>query len=343
MHTSPADYPQVWQRPPFEDLLACLQKLRVDPPVWNPSSSRKIILRDHENSAAFRREVAAYLGTIISSSLKWIDDDDQKEVLWEEASRRLSERCGRAGMGEITRRWPFEDAAYPPFELKIREPPITGDALGLKTWGSSYVLAQQLSRIATGPLSHLLSKTAMESPPNVLELGSGTGLLGLAAAAIWQTGVALSDLPNIVPNLAFNVGTNRGLIEARGGQVEADALTWGGSGEDDGQLFAKKNQFKILLVADPLYDDDHPTLLTSVIQDHLALDKDSRAVVMVPQRDAATAKLLSTLRALLSHGDNPVVCLEEDVLPCQDDWDENDESTQLECWWGIFGRQHASC
>lgn len=245
MQTSPADYPQVWQRPPFEDLLACLQKLRVDPPVWNPSSSRKIGLEDHENSAAFRREVAAYLGTIISSSLKWIDDEDQKEVLWGEASRRLSERCGRAGMGEITRRWPFEDAAYPPFELTIREPPITGDALGLKTWGSSYVLAQQLSRIAAGPLSHLLSESAAESQLNVLELGSGTGLLGLAAAAIWQTGVALSDLPTIVPNLAFNVSANRALIEARGGRVEADALTWGGSGEDDGQLFVKKNQFKV--------------------------------------------------------------------------------------------------
>ncbi|KAK7914729.1 hypothetical protein PG985_012432 [Apiospora marii] len=343
MHTSPADYPQVWQRPAFEDLLACLQKLRVDPPVWNPSSSRKIILRDHENSAAFRREVAAYLGTIISSSLKWIDDDDQKEILWEEASRRLSERCGRAGMGEITRRWPFEDAAYPPFELTIREPPITGDALGLKTWGSSYVLAQQLSRIAAGPLSHLLPETATDDSVNVLELGSGTGLLGLAAAAIWQTGVALSDLPNIVPNLAFNVGANRALIEARGGRVEADALTWGGSGEDDGQLFAKKNQFKIVLVADPLYDDDHPVLLSSVIQDHLARDSDARAVVMVPLRDAVTKKLLSTLRVLLSQGDNPVVCLEEDLLPCQDDWDENEESTQLECWWGIFQRQPIQC
>ncbi|KAK7984948.1 methyltransferase-domain-containing protein [Apiospora saccharicola] len=338
MHFSPADYPQVWQKPTFEDLLTCLQKLKVDPPVWNPSSSRKIILRDHENSAAFRREVAAYLGTIISSSLKWIDDDGHKEVLWEEASRRLSERCGRAGMGEITRRWPFEDAAYPPFELTIREPPITGDALGLKTWGSSYVLAQQLSQIAAGPLSHLLSETATDASVNVLELGSGTGLLGMAAAAIWQTGVALSDLPNIVPNLAFNVGANRALIEARGGRAEADALTWGGSGEDDGQLFAKKNQFKIVLAADPLYDDDHPVLLTSVIQYHLARDSDARAVVMVPLRDAVTKNLLSTLRDLLSQGDDPVVCLEEDLLPCQDDWDENDESTQPECWWGIFRR-----
>lgn len=98
-----------------------------------------------------------------------------------------------------------------------------------------------------------------------------------------------------------------------------------------------------MLAADPLYDDDHPMLLTSAIKDHLALDNDARIVIMVPQRDAATAKLLPALRALLAQGDSPVVCLEEDILPCQDDWDENDESAQLECWWGIFGRQHASC
>ena len=52
-----------------------------------------------------------------------IRDDDEKEAIWEEASRRLSERCGRAGMGEITRRWPFTGAAYPDFELNV---PSTG-------------------------------------------------------------------------------------------------------------------------------------------------------------------------------------------------------------------------
>ena len=93
-----------------------------------------------------------------------------------------------------------------------------------------------------------------------------------------------------------------------------------------------------MLAADPLYDDDHPVLLSSVIQDHLARDSDARAVVMVPLRDAVTKNLLSTLRDLLSQGDDLVVCLEEDLLPCQDDWDENDESTQPECWWGIFRR-----
>jgi hypothetical protein len=30
--------------------------------------------------------------------LAWLGDDDEREVIWEEASKRMSERCGRTGM-----------------------------------------------------------------------------------------------------------------------------------------------------------------------------------------------------------------------------------------------------
>jgi hypothetical protein len=245
MYVSPADFPQVWEKPSFEDLMSCLKKLQVDPPIWNPSASRQIILEDHENSARFRKEVAAYLASIIKSGLGWINDDDEKEAVWEEASRRISERCGRAGMGEITRRWPFASPESPAFELVIREPAITGDSLGLKTWGSSYLLGQILGQIGAQSLSHVLSDADTRSTVNVLELGSGTGLLGIAAAATWGTRVSLSDLPNITPNLVYNMESNRELIESLGGELKAGALTWGGSPEDNDELFSQKNQFKV--------------------------------------------------------------------------------------------------
>lgn len=160
-------------------------------------------------------------------------------------------------MGEITRRWPFESKDYPVFELTIREPPLTGDSLGLKTWGSSYALARMLHQFAAGPLSHLLvpNPIALATEPThgpvpVLELGSGTGLLGLAAAAIWQVPVALSDLPAILPNLAHNIDQNRAVVDMLGGDLSVGALTWGGHGEDqvDSDLFGEKNQFKVRCV-----------------------------------------------------------------------------------------------
>ncbi|KAI1334382.1 putative methyltransferase-domain-containing protein [Xylariaceae sp. FL0016] len=335
---SPADYPQPWERPTFDELMTCLRKLYIEPPVWSPATSRKTIVENYENSTRFRREVAAYLSTIISNNLRWIEDDDKKEAIWDEAGRRLSERCGRAGMGEITRRWPFENRSSP-FELVIREPPITGDSLGLKTWGSSYLMAQLLDQIANGPLAHLFRSNRLVSSLNVLELGSGTGLLGMAAAAMWQTEVVLSDLPDIIANLSFNAEGNRNTIEGFGGSVSSGPLTWG-SAEGNDERFSRKNQFDIILVADPLYDDDHPQLLSSAIRDHLMITPDARVVVMVPQRDLTTKRLTSHFRSEMAKGPLPLVVLEEHSLFVHDDWDESEEAAEVMCWWAAFGLQN---
>ncbi|KAI2604276.1 putative methyltransferase-domain-containing protein [Hypoxylon fragiforme] len=330
------DFPQIWQRPSFEELLASLKRLQVEPPIWKPGTPRQVIVDTYYNAASYRREVAAYLASIIQSSLGWIQDDDEKEALWDEASRRLSERCGRAAMGEITRRWPFETQASSSFELIIREPPITGDSLGLKTWGSSYLLSQSLDKIAQGPLAHLINMGHSNQSLNVLELGSGTGLLGMAAAAIWQTNVSLSDLPDIMSNLSHNIEINRPSIEVLGGRIDSGILTWG-SGNGNADLFAMKNQFNIILAADPLYDDDHPELLSSAICENLAEDKSSRAIVMVPQRDLTTKKLVDSF--VLTMASLGMAVLEEHTLVGQDDWDEDDDDSAIDCWCAIFGRQ----
>ena len=97
---------------------------------------------------------------------------------------------------------------------------------------------------------------------------------------------------------------------------------------------------KLVIVADPLYDDDHPALLASAIDEQLGLDSDARVLVMVPQRDETTKGLLVKLKGELSRQSNPFVCIQEDIVSGQDDWEErdDDESRRVGFWWGIYGR-----
>jgi len=97
---------------------------------------------------------------------------------------------------------------------------------------------------------------------------------------------------------------------------------------------------QLVLAADPLYDDDHPILLCSAIVEQLAMDGDAKAIVMVPLRDKTTLGLLATFRFLMSQGPHSLVCVEEGQLSGQDDWDDGEDSSQVQCWWGIFSRQN---
>ncbi|KAI0452677.1 putative methyltransferase-domain-containing protein [Xylaria acuta] len=334
----PEDFPQLWKRPSFEDLLACLNELHIEPRAWTSAAPRKTLQENRENTARYRRAVISYLASIVSNALGWLKDDEQREVIWDEASRCLSQRCGRAGMGEITRRWPFQNRQIP-FELIVREPPITGDSLGHKTWGSSFLMAQLLDSFKSESLSHLLAPGHRESL-SVLELGSGTGLLGIATAAMWQVEVVLSDLPDIMPNLDYNIEQNQAVVERLGGKVSSGTLIWGSKSENDAR-FAHSNRFDIILAADSIYDDDHPELLSSAIHENLLDNPESRAIVMVPLRDQITKRLIAKFRSSMNASTLPLVALEEHVITGQDDWGDDEASQAVECWLAIFGRLSA--
>ena len=70
----------------------------------------------------------------------------------------------------------------------------------------------------------------------------------------------------------------------------------------------------------------------------LSLSGDARALVMVPQRDGVTIRLLAAFQEAMGKANNPLVCLEEGRLAGQDDWEEDEETPPVECWWGIFKR-----
>ena len=146
-------------------------------------------------------------------------------------------------MPEMTRTWVIPaSASIPELKFEIREPPLTGDNLGLKTWGTAYAIAKKLEDFGQTYFIDLINGKGDSSsdssggrydtsPMRVLELGAGTGLVGIAAGAIWSTDVVLTDLNEIQDNLLHNIRKNSSLVDYRGGNISGEILDWKNSDE----------------------------------------------------------------------------------------------------------------
>ena len=214
---------------------------------------------------SFAAEYNAYMTNLISNPLSWITNQKHIDTLQKLACLRLSENCGRTAQPEIIRRivlpnldqWMKTKTGH----LKLREPSLTNHNLGLKTWGSALILSQRL-------LTHDYKKYLYKS---VLELGSGTGLVGMVSSLLGYHTV-LTDLPEIVPNLQLNVDLNK-LINAT--VLELD---W-----TNPQSFLKSfpdTKFQTILVSDPVYSSKHPYLVVDMINLFFD-DSDPKAKVLV--------------------------------------------------------------
>ena len=94
-------------------------------------------------------------------------------------------------------------------------------------------------------------------------------------------------------------------------------------------------------MSDPLYDDDHPALLASAVDEQLSLSHDARTLIMVPLRDDFTATSIGTLKEAMARQSSPLACIEQDEVSGQDDWSDasTGESQHIKYWWGMFRRR----
>lgn len=84
----------------------------------------------------------------------------------------------------------------------------------------------------------------------ILELGSGTGLVGLTASFLHATSVTLTDLPTALPLLQQSIMLNE-RNDTSPCSVLLHAYEWGTT-----PSFAKWNDFDLILCSDCLYDKD---------------------------------------------------------------------------------------
>lgn len=171
-------------------------------------------------------------------------------------------------MPAMTRLWSIpEPGTDNTIDISLHEPGLTEDNLGLKTWGSSYVLSSDLAM-----LDPFLDRTLAKEDLNVLELGAGTGLVGLAMAATWGCKVLLTDLPETVPNLARNVSLNDEMFVGDKHSPRPSMLDWMNPPEPE----AVDGPFDIVVAADPLYDAQHAPLLATNVHRFLRTDNRGR-------------------------------------------------------------------
>lgn len=227
----------------------------------------------------------------------------------------------------------------PAVAITLHEPSLTGDNLGMKTWVSSMLLAK---RLASPVLRSHLSQpppsiTRENSPLHVLELGSGTGLVGIAAARLLPANVALTDLPSIVPNLTRNLLTNEPLVTENGGSASATVLDWSDSSDIPSDEGAR---YPVILAADPLYSPDHPKLLVATVDRWLRRDEAACFVIELPLRDAYRAEV-ADFRMRMAQ--TRFICVDEGEETGYDDWQDRDGgAVEVRCWWGIWKRSTKS-
>lgn len=210
-----------------------------------------------------------------------------------------------------------EETAGEYAEITLCEPALTADNLGLKTWASSYLLSKRLS---------LISSTLLPISPTtrVLELGAGTGLVGLAAAAIFKVPVLLTDLPEIVPNLSRNIKANVHLDI----DVEAKVLDWRRTPVPPPP---EKDRYDVVLAADPLYSAEHPRLLVGMVGVWLKRNGDARAVVEMPLREGY-GRERDDFRIRMNGTGLEVA--DEGVETGWDDW--GTKGGEVKCWWSVW-------
>lgn len=335
------DLPQLHKRPDGETLLNTLSMFTRTSEQTNFGSKDKQDETSKHSQESYLATVSAAPGTgffawltkLVGSPLDWIPDEEQQEEIWETAGTLMAERCGRTaaptikrtiqveGMREILmamgkvreeKEENCEEKVGDAWDVILVEPSLTEDLLGLKTWGSSFVLASRLARDLEIPnvdraklnikfepaISYLNpsrhsdnikkntnnwastpSSSTLKFLDPVLELGTGTGLVGIIAARLGLN-VTVTDLEAILPNLKVNVAQN--LLP--GDQIHPEVLDWTDA-EKDG--FLEKHgaeSFETILISDPIYSDKHPEMIRSMVGIFLKKGKGAQLCLQVPLR-----------------------------------------------------------
>ncbi|KAG6830274.1 hypothetical protein H0H92_001540 [Tricholoma furcatifolium] len=212
------------------------------------------------------------------------------EALVQEAASLLAVCSGTAGAGVIFRDFAFRVGPEMQKTVNVLVKDLSLDnkdygSVGAQTWGGACVLSEM---ILDDPAAFGLLKGRKLS---ILELGAGTGLVGLAIGKFFEcasslvppTIVTTDYYPSVLDNLAFNIRTNFPDSDV----VTSHFLDWS-SFPDEISLSPPLNApFDLVVGADIIYEAQHATWIKSCLTRLLqkpSADWDPLFHLMIPLR-----------------------------------------------------------
>ena len=156
---------------------------------------------------------------------------------------------------------------------------------GQKVWESALLLVRFLEE----------HPELVNSEKRVLELGCGTGLCGLAAAAIGGCDVLLTDLPSVVAFCtAVNVEANAEL-----GRVRCAPLDWLQFQESKGVCFDAAQSFDTVLASDCVWLVELLPTFAYTVAELLGRKRGAVAVLAQTERSRADSTVFASTPQLL--------------------------------------------
>ncbi|GMK59092.1 hypothetical protein CspeluHIS016_0701070 [Cutaneotrichosporon spelunceum] len=188
----------------------------------------------------------------------------------------------------ITRAWPLPPGAS---ETHLKLVEQTSFDLDKKVWDSGLALASWLFRWLRGGHPHTEARNVLGRLDGArsLELGSGTGLVGIALSLLDpKAKVIATDLDSAMEIMRENVALNN-----LGDRVEADVLDW------DVPLPAWATNMPVVIAADVTYNTASFPALVETLERLLKAEADGgapRLVLAYKQRDPGERELWTMLR-----------------------------------------------
>ncbi|GAB9465276.1 putative n2,n2-dimethylguanosine trna methyltransferase [Globisporangium polare] len=161
--------------------------------------------------------------------------------------------------------------------VSVGEVGNSGQGTGLTTWDGSVVLAKYLEHARMDDLRGA----------RILELGSGTGLVGLSAALLGAREVILTDLAYTMENLARNAKATMRSTAAIKGDVHTQVLDWFNPPTHLGS-------FDFVLASDVVWVEEliAPLVATFDVLLRNSLEKDTKILMSYQKRSVISDQLL---------------------------------------------------